>query len=158
MKRKRWEMKRRHWYGLWALYGSVMFLWTWIYIDASEIYISGIALFIIIALVMTLPNEEEQLSTAACELAKLSALVHSQIWLVICVGSLIDYGKVALVHSQICASSLIDIGYRPRGYWAAADALYLPILNTPTVSVITSRPLFGYAYIGTKQCLTDSDQ
>ena len=59
MKRKRWEMKRRHWYGLWALYGSVMFLWTWIYIDASEIYISGIALFIIIALVMTLPNEEE---------------------------------------------------------------------------------------------------
>jgi hypothetical protein len=52
-------MKRKHWYGLWALYGSVMFLWTWIYIDASEIYISGIALFIIIALVMTLPHGEK---------------------------------------------------------------------------------------------------
>ena len=52
-------MKRKHWYWLWALYGSVMALWTWIYIDASEIYISGIVLFITIALVMTLPNSTE---------------------------------------------------------------------------------------------------
>ena len=42
-----------------AAYGAVMTFWTWIYIDASEIYISGIALFIIIALVMTLPHGEE---------------------------------------------------------------------------------------------------
>ena len=57
--------------------------------------------------------------------------------MIIRVSLVTDYGQGALVWSQICVSLVTRIGYRPRGYWAAADALYLPILNTPTVSVIT---------------------
>jgi hypothetical protein len=57
----------------------------------------------------------------------------------------------ASVWSEICVGLVRDIGYKPRGYWAAEMLLYLPILNTPTVSGITPRPLFGCANMRTKR-------
>ena len=52
-------MKKKHWYNLWALYGFSMMLWTYGLWDKMELYAFLMFNFILIALVMTLPHQED---------------------------------------------------------------------------------------------------